>query len=302
MHTHDHDHSHAPKDFGTAFAIGTALNLAIVVIQVIYGISANSIALLADAGHNLGDGLGLLLAWVAHVLARRLPTERHTYGFRSASILAALANAAMMFIATGAIAWEAMRRFYEPTEVGGVTVIVVALLAVVANGLAAWLLMHGRKGDLNVRSAFAHMVADAAVSLGVAVAGVVILLTGWTLIDPIMSLVISAVIVWGTWGLLRESLQLSMDAVPPAIEPEHVRQYLERLPVVASIHDLHIWAMSTTETALTVHLVCPNGHPGDAFLAEVCHELDHRFHIHHTTVQIEMGDGAECVLAPAHVV
>lgn len=301
-HGHGHPHGHQPVDFGFAFAAATVLNFALVFAQVFYGLVANSIALLSDAGHNFGDAIGLLLAWLAYVIGRWHPTERHTYGFRSASILAALSNAVLMLVATGAIAWEAVRRLTEPVQVASLTVIVVAAAGIIVNGLAAWLLMAGRKGDLNVRSAFAHMMADAAVSFGVVVAGVIIWLTGWTLIDPIMSLVIAGVIVWGTWGLLRESLQLSMDAVPPGIEPSLVRRYLEGRPGIASIHDLHIWAMSTTENALTVHLLMPEGHPGDNCLIELCHELEHRFGIQHATFQIELGDADECSLAPERVV
>jgi cobalt-zinc-cadmium efflux system protein len=301
-HGPGHTHSHVPADFGSAFAIATLLNFALVIAQVIYGLSANSIALLADAGHNFGDALSLLLAWGAHVLGRRLPTERFTYGYRSASILSALINAVMMLVTTGAIAWEAIRRFADPGEVGGLTVMVVASLGIAVNGVSAWFLMSGRKGDLNVRGAFLHLVADAAVSAAVVIAGAIILLFGWNWIDPLVSLVVSAVIVWGTWALLRESLQLSMNAVPPAIEPSDVCAYLETLPGVDSIHDLHIWAMSTTENALTCHLVMPQGHPGDAFIASVSHELEHRFKIRHPTFQIELADAGPCPLAPAHVV
>lgn len=298
-HDHAHAHSHAPKHFGTAFALATALNFGLVAIQVIYGLSAHSVALLADAGHNFGDALGLLLAWGAHVLARVTPTARFTYGFRSASILSALLNAAMLLIATGAIAWEAIRRFADPGDVAGMTVMVVAAAGIVVNGLSAWLLMAGQKGDLNIRGAFAHLLADAGVSAAVVVAGGVILLTGWTWIDPAASLLISVVIVWGTWGLLRESARMSMDAVPSEIDPADVRKYLEAREGVASVHDLHIWAVSTTEIALTAHLVVPDGHPGDAFLAHLCHDLDHRFKINHPTVQIEVGDAGRCVLEPA---
>ena len=304
-HDHHHQgpgHSHAPTDFGTAFAIATALNLILVAVQVLFGLASNSLALLADAGHNLGDVLGLLLAWGAHVLARRLPTERFTYGFRSASILSALVNAATLFVATGAITWEAIRRLPNPGPVEGWTVIAVAAAAVVVNGLSAWLLMAGRKGDLNIRGAFLHLVADAGVSVGVAFAGALILLTGWLWIDPVVSLIISATILWSTWGLLRESLRLSMDAVPSEIDPRHVQDYLRQLPGVASIHDLHIWAMSTTETALTCHLVIPGGHPGDAFLSNICRELEHRFGINHATFQIELGNAGACALEPTHVV
>ena len=301
-HDHHDHHDHAPKDFGLAFAVATLLNFALVATQVIYGLSAHSIALLADAGHNFGDALGLLLAWGAHVLARRRPSERFTYGLRSASILSALINAVMLLVATGAIAWEALRRLSDPGEVAGLTVMVVAGVAVVVNAVSAWFLMAGRERDLNVRSAFLHLLADAAVSVGVVLAGAVILLLGWVWIDPLVSLLIAGVIVWTTWGLLRESLQMSMNAVPAAIEPSDVCGYLETLPGVASIHDLHIWAMSTTEIALTCHLVMPQGHPGDGFIARVSHDLAHRFRIAHPTFQIELGDGEPCPLVPAHVV
>lgn len=299
---HGHDHAHAPTDFGLAFAIATFLNFALVVAQVIYGLSANSIALLADAGHNFGDALGLLLAWGAHVLARRLPTRRFTYGFRSASILAALLNTVMLLVASGAIAWEAIRRLFDPDDVAGMIVIVVASIGIVINGASAWLLMAGRKGDLNVRGAFLHLIADAGVSVGVVVGGVVILFTGWNWVDPVVSLAIAAAIIWGTWGLLRESVQLAMGGVPPEVDPSAVRSYLEKRPAVAGIHDLHIWAMSTTENALTVHLVMPSGHPGDEFLATVCHDLDHQFGIKHATLQIEIANAGACVLEPEHVV
>ena len=308
QHRHQHDdHLHgggsAPGSFGTAFAIGTLLNIALVAIQVVYGILAHSIALLADAGHNLGDVLGLLLAWGAYGLARWHPTERYTYGFRSASILAPLLNAVILLIATGAIVWEGIRRFVDPPIVAGTTVMAVAGIAVVLNALAAWLFMAGGRRDLNIRGAFLHMAADAGVSLGVVVAGGAILLTGWNWIDPVVSLVISAVIVWGTWGLLRDAITLSMHGVPPEIEPARVRTYLEGLPGVASVHDLHIWPMSTTETAMTCHLVIPEGIPGDAFFARLSRDLRDRFGIEHPTVQIEVGDEAHpCQLAPAHVV
>jgi cobalt-zinc-cadmium efflux system protein len=305
--THDHDHAahghaHAPTSFGTAFAIATALNLALVIAQVVYGLAANSLALLADAGHNLGDCLSLVLAWAAHVLARRQPTARFTYGYRSASILSALINAVTLLVATGGIAWEAIRRLGDPGTVEGWTVILVAALGIVVNGVSALLLMSGQKGDLNIRGAVLHLIADAGVSVGVVIAGAVILVTGWSLVDPIASLVIAVVILWGSWGLLRESFRLSMDAVPAGIDPQEVRAFLGGLPGVTSTHDLHIWAMSTTETALTCHLVMPAGHPGDAFLAQTCHELQHRFAIHHATFQIELGDAGVCTLEPAHIV
>jgi cobalt-zinc-cadmium efflux system protein len=300
-HAHDHGHSHAPKDFGFIFAVVTALNIGLVVLQVVFGVMANSVALLADAGHNFGDALALLLAWGAHVMCKATPTRRYTYGFRSASILAALANGVILLVATGAIAWEAIHRFSEADEVAGMTVMIVAALGIVINGVSAWLLMAGQAGDLNIRGAFLHLVGDALVSVGVVVAGGLILLTGWHWIDPAASLVISAVIVWSTWGLLRNAVNLSLAAVPHGINPDAVRAYLEGLPGVTCIHDLHIWAMSTTETALTVHLVMPQGQAGDDFLRQLSQELHHRFEIDHPTVQVEI-DGDGCKLAPDHVI
>jgi cobalt-zinc-cadmium efflux system protein len=300
-HAHDHGHSHVPKDFGFIFAVVTALNVALVVLQVAFGIMANSVALLADAGHNFGDALALLLAWGAHVMCKATPTRRYTYGFRSASILAALANGIILLVATGAIAWEAILRFSEADEVAGMTVMIVAALGIVINGVSAWLLLAGQAGDLNIRGAFLHLVGDALVSVGVVVAGGLILLTGLHWIDPAASLVISVVIVWSTWGLLRNAVNLSLGAVPHGINPDAVRGYLEGLPGVKCIHDLHIWAMSTTETALTVHLVMPQGQTGDAFLLQLSQELHRRFKIDHPTVQVE-NDGDGCKLAPDHVI
>ncbi|MGO9048328.1 MAG: cation diffusion facilitator family transporter [Xanthobacteraceae bacterium] len=304
-HAHDHrdhhDHAHGGANFGTAFAAATVLNLGLVAAQIFYGLAANSVALLADAGHNFGDALGLVLAWGGYVLSRAAPTERFTYGFRSASILSALINAILLLVATGAIAWEAILRLGRPQETNGLLVMAVAGAGIVINGLSAWLLMAGRERDLNIRSAFAHLAADAGVSAGVVIAGAVLLVTRWTWVDPVASLLISVAIVWGTWGLLRESVQMSMDAVPQGISITDVRGYLENLPGVAGVHDLHIWAMSTTETALTVHLVCRGGRAGDAFLMDAVHELDRRFGIHHATIQIEAGE-LECRLAPTNVV
>ena len=298
-HDDAHAHTHEPRHFGASFALATALNLGLVAVQVICGLSAHSVALLADAGHNFGDALGLLLAWGAHVLARVRPTAHFTYGYRSASILSAFLNAVLLLVATGAIAWEALRRFAEPGDVAGVTVMIVAVAGIAVNGFSAWLLMAGQKGDLNIRGAFAHMIADAAVSAAVVIAGGVILLTGWMWVDPAASLIVSAVIIWTTWQLLRESARMSMDAVPAGIDPADVRRYLEKLEGVASVHDIHIWAVSTTETALTAHLVIPSGHPGDGFLAAICRDLEHRFKINHPTVQIEVGDAGRCILEPA---
>ena len=313
-HDHDHDHSHqghdhshglghahahAPTNFGRAFALTTALNLGLVVVQVVHGLMADSVALLADAGHNFGDAIGLILAWVAYTLGRVQSSERFTYGFRSASILAAFANAVLLLVATGAITWEALRRFADPPEVAGTTVMIVAAAGIVINGLSAWILMAGQKDDLNIRGAFLHLVADAAVSVGVVIGGAIIVATGWNWIDPAVSIVIAVVIVWGSWSLLRESFELSMQAVPKGIVLAEVRTYLESLPGVAGAHHLHVWAMSTTENALTVHLVFPGGHPGDAFLAQICGALSHKFKIHHPTIQVETAEGASCAVGSA---
>jgi cobalt-zinc-cadmium efflux system protein len=299
---HRHSHAHAAKDFGLIFGIATALNVGLVIVQVFYGIAANSVALLADAAHNSGDALGLMIAWAGHALAKLNPTARYTYGFRSASILAALLNGVILLVATGGIAWEAILRFFQSDEVTGVTVMIVAAVGIGINGLSAFLLMSGRQADLNVRAAFLHMAGDAGVSLGVVVAGGLILLTGWSWFDPAASLLVSAAIIWSTWGLLREAVNRSLSAVPSEIEPQQVAEYLRGLPDVEDIHDLHVWAMSTTETALTCHLVMPKGHPGDEFLRRLYHELHEKFEIAHPTVQIELGDAGACKLAPEHVV
>jgi cobalt-zinc-cadmium efflux system protein len=301
-HAHAHGHVHAPPDFDRAFALGTALNLAFVVIEAVYGVLAQSMALLADAGHNLSDVLGLLLAWGAAALARRAPSPRYTYGLRSTSILSALGNAVLLLIAVGAIALEAVQRLWQPQAVAGGTVMAIAAIGILVNGITAWLFMAGRDGDLNIRGAYWHMAADAAVSLGVVVAGLAILVTGWHWIDPAVSLVIAGVIVWGTWALLRQSIDLAVHAVPKGIDPGLVRAYLARLPGVAQVHDLHIWGMSTTETALTCHLVLPGGHPGDAFLRDASEGLEQQFRIAHATLQIEHGDAEVCALAPEEVV
>ena len=282
-----HDHAHAPADHNAAFAVGVALNVLFVVAEVVFGLLGDSLALLADAGHNLSDVLGLLLAWGAAYLAALPTSERRTYGWRRSSILAALANALLLMAAVGAIAWEAIRRFGDPGPVAGWTVIWVALLGTVINGVTAWLFFAGRKGDLNIRGAFLHMAADAGVSLGVAVAGVVILLTGAWWVDPAVSLLIVVVIVAGTWGLLTDSFNLAMDAVPREIDPSAVREYLRDLPGVSAVHDLHIWAMSTTETALTAHLVKPDPAGDDALLTRLREGLHEHHEIGHVTIQWE---------------
>jgi cobalt-zinc-cadmium efflux system protein len=306
-HGHDadgrHSHNHAPGSFGKAFAIGVALNMAFVVAEWFFGIAAHSLALLADAAHNLGDVLGLLLAWGAMHLSQRQPDARYTYGLRSTSILAALINAIALLLITGGLAWEAIHRLSDPQPVQGSVVIVVALIGVLVNGTTAWLFMSGSKNDLNVRGAYLHMAADAAVSLAVAVAGGIVMVAGWVWLDPLLTLVVALVIIWGTWDLLRQSLRMALQAVPATIDAGKVRDYLCARPGVSQVHDLHIWAMSTTENALTAHLVMPGGHPGDAFLQSACREIETRFAIHHATLQIELADtNLSCALAPEHLV
>ena len=298
-HGHDHGghgHSHAPKSFGKAFAIGTALNLGFVIIEAGYGIAAGSMALLADAGHNLSDVLGLLIAWGAATLGRRSPKGRYTYGFRSSSILAAFFNALLLLVAIVVIAVEAIRRFSEPAPVAGGTVMIVAAIGIAVNTATALLFMSGRKGDLNIKGAFLHMAADAAVSVGVVVAGFVIVKTGLSWIDPVTSLVIVAVIAIGTWGLLRDSVNMSLQAAPPGLDPEEVAGFLRGQAGVQELHDLHVWPMSTTETALTVHLLVPGGYPGDAYTARVAAGLKEKFGIDHATIQIETDPATPCEL------
>ncbi|MCJ2019802.1 cation diffusion facilitator family transporter [Methylobacterium sp. E-065] len=292
-------HAHVPKNFGPAFAIGIALNTVFVVVEAIYGYLSNSMSLVADAGHNLSDVLGLAAAWVAAVLVRRQATARFTYGYRSSSILAALFNAVFLLIAMGAVIWEALVRLAHPEPVAGTTVMVVAAIGILVNGLTAWLFASGAKGDINVRGAFLHMAADAAVSAGVVIAGLVIQLTGLAWLDPAVSLVIAGLVVWATWGLLRDSLAMSLDAVPQEISPEAVTGFLRGRPGVADLHDLHIWPMSTTSVALTVHLVMEEGYrlSGNGFLTETAEGLRARFGIGHATLQIEEAGGPACRLA-----
>ncbi len=293
---------HGQKGFGPAFAIGVTLNIGYIIVQVVFGILAHSLALLADAGHNFGDVLGLLLAWGASHLARTQPTPRRTYGLGRSSILAAIANAVLLLIAVGGIAWEAIRRFGIPGEVGGGTIMIVAAVGIVINGAAAMLFFAGRKRDLNIRGAFLHMAADAAVSAGVVIAGMIIFFTGWHWIDPATSLAINAVIIWGTWTLLRDSMAMALDVVPSNVDPSAVRQYLETRPGIIAVHDLHIWSLSTTEIALSAHLVKPDAASDDQTLAHICDDLTHRFDIRHTTIQFERGDAAHpCRQDPAHV-
>ena len=288
-HNHSEHEHHQPIDYGRSFLIAIVLNIAFVITEFIYGLIANSTALIADAGHNLFDVLGLVMAWGATLLAQRVPNERFTYGLRSSSILAALVNAVLLLVACGGIVWEAVHRFMDPPAVAGSTVMWVAAVGIVINGISAWLFMRGSKNDLNIRGAYLHMLADAAVSFGVVLSGLVILLTGWYWLDPLMSLMIVAVIIVGTWSLLTESTQLALLAVPKSVDLLRVSQFLQQQPGVSTIHDLHVWAMSTTETALTVHLVMPAGYPGDAFMDELTQALKTKFSIVHSTLQIEQG-------------
>lgn len=296
-------HVHAPPDNMRAFAIGTALNIAMVVAELTFGFLSNSLALIADGAHNFSDVIGLVLAWAGAWLARRAPSGRRTYGYRRASILAALANAALLFVATGGILIEALRRLSDPEPVAGPTVMIVAFIGIVINTATALLFMRGRKEDLNVHGAFLHMAADAAVSVGVVIAAGLIMVTGWQWIDPAIGIVIAVVIFISTWQLAKDSVNLALDAVPAGLDRAEVEAYLAGLPGVSDVHDLHIWALSTTEIALTAHLVRPNGGLDDAFLSRVQDELAARFRIGHAALQIEAGDPAyPCRLAPAEVI
>jgi cobalt-zinc-cadmium efflux system protein len=288
-----------PETFGRAFAIGIALNAAFVVVEAGYGFAAGSMALIADAGHNLTDVLGLVVAWLGAWLSRKPPSRRYTYGLRGTSILAALFNGMLLMLAVGAIVWEAIQRLMAPEPVATTTMMAVAGLGILVNAGTAWLFSGGH-GDINVRGAYLHMAADAGVSAGVVLAALGILATGWTWLDPLTSLLIAGVIVWTTWDLLRDSFDMAIAAVPAQIGIADVRGSLEGLPGVTSIHDLHVWPVSTTETALTVHLVMPQGCPGDDFLGHIGQMLRDRHGIGHATVQVER-DGSACPLAPDHV-
>lgn len=308
-HDHDHHHhghhghSHAPASFGRAFAIGIALNAGFVAVEAGYGLAAGSMALVADAGHNLSDVLGLVIAWGASVLAGRPPSARFTYGLKSSSILAALANAALLLVALGAITVESVRRLIEPQPVATGMIMVVAAVGIAINTATALLFLRGRDHDINVRGAFLHMAGDAAVSAGVVLAALAMQFTHAWWIDPAVSLAIVALIGWGTWGLARDALHMGLNAVPPGICENAVRDFLSDRDGVTAVHDLHIWPMSTTETALTAHLVMPHGHPGDAFLHTLAHDLDHQFGIGHATVQVETDpQGHDCALVSESVV
>ena len=304
-HNHDHSggHAHIPANYNTAFALGVGLNLAYVALEAGFGLTTKSLALLADAGHNLSDVLSLLLAWAANHLSRVKPSKQRTYGWGRSSIIAAVLNAVLLLLAIGGIGWEAVHRFASPEPVPGGTMMVVAGFGVLINAATAVLFMKGRERDLNIRGAFLHMAADAGVSAAVVLGGFIISRTNLFWIDPVLSLVVVAVIAFGTWGLLRDSLNLSLDAVPPGIDVAAVEQYLSNLPGISRVHDLHVWGMSTTQSALTAHLVKPDGKLDDSLLACIQAELHERFGIEHMTIQLEAGDeDCACPQEAAHVI
>ncbi|MFC1848979.1 cation diffusion facilitator family transporter [candidate division CSSED10-310 bacterium] len=291
-----HDHNYQTGNYNRAFAIGVILNVMFVILEAGYGVVAGSLALIADAGHNLSDVLSLLLAWGAALLATKPATEKRTYGFRKVTIMASLASAIVLLGALGGITWEAIGRFFDPKPVQGMTIIAVAAIGVVINTITALLFVSGRKHDLNIRGAFLHMAADAGVSLGVVVAGVIIMVTGWLLIDPFVSILIVAVILIGTWSLLRDSMNLALDSVPEGIDVAGIKKYLTGLENVSQIHDLHVWPMSTTEVALSVHLIVVDDSWSHDFLPELQQQLHDRFSIEHSTIQVERPDDEPCML------
>jgi len=296
--SHDHTHHHHEiNNYNRSFSIGIALNIIFVIIEVIYGLAADSLALIADAGHNLSDVMSLLLAWGAYYLSKKHPTKKRTYGLRKVTIMASLLSAVLLFVALGGIAWEALERLSSPKPVEGFIIIIVAAIGVLINTATALLFVKGQKHDLNIRAAYLHMAADAAISLGVVIAGVAILITGWLWLDPLISLFIVIVILLSTWGLLRNSIDLSIDAVPDEIELSEVKEYLLNLTNVSDLHDLHIWALSTTENALTVHLVTTDTLIYNHFIQEIQEHLHHHFNIGHVTIQIEKEEnGFHCIL------
>ena len=299
-HGHGHHHHHVPTSFGRAFAIGIVLNMGFVIIEAFYGWKIDSLALLADAGHNLSDVAGLLLAWAGAWAAGLRPDMRYTYGWKRAGILAAFVNAVLLLLAMVSLGWEAVQRLQSPQPIAGVTVMVVAGIGIVINTATALLFMRGGEHDINIRGAFLHMVGDALVSAGVVVAGGLALWQGWLWLDPVASLLIAAVIVYGTWGLFTHSLRLLFDGVPPDVDLHAVRTLLESLPGVDRVHDLHVWAMGTSQIAMTAHLVMPQGHPGDHFLAEATEALHDRFDIDHATIQIVQAPFAPLCALPGH--
>jgi cobalt-zinc-cadmium efflux system protein len=290
-----HNHHHGPPDYNRAFAAAVILNLGFVIVEAVYGVLSDSLALLTDAGHNLSDVMGLLLAWGAAALAKRKPSAHRTYGYSRATIIASVVSGLLLMGAVGAIGWEAFNRLFSPPQPSGMTIMIVAAIGVVINTATALFFVSGKNHDLNIRGAFLHMAADAAVSLGVVLSGALILFYGLNWVDPVISLVIAAVIFLSTWGLLRDSLNLAVDAVPRGVDPQAVREYLSGLPGVSAIHDLHIWPLSTTDTALTAHMVMKVFPQSDEFLSDVARDLDHRFGIRHSTIQLERdGSGVFC--------
>ena len=293
-HSHSHGHSHAPANFGRAFAVGMILNGGFVILEVGYGLSAHSLALVADAGHNFSDVVGLFLAWGATVWSRRSATAHFTYGWRRSSVLAALCNAVFLLVSVGVIGWEAIRRLREPEPIEAQVMIWVSAAGIAINTITALMFMAGRKGDLNVRATFLHMAADAVISAGVVIAGVVIAFTGWLWLDPVVSLVLVAVIVAGTWGLLRDSFNLALDAVPAGVDVAGVRDYLAHLPAIADVHHLHVWGLSTSDVALTAHVVLAGKSTDNSLLESINHDLSERFGIGHATIQFEAAGQPEC--------
>lgn len=291
-----YDHDHPTGNYNRAFAIGVILNVIFVAVEVVYGIAAGSLALITDAGHNVSDVLSLLLAWGAGLLAAKAATEKRTYGFRKITIMASLTSAILLLVALGGIAWEAIGRFFAPKPVAGIIVIVVAAIGVIINTITALLFVSGQKQDLNIRGAFLHMAADAGVSLGVVAGGVIMMVTGWLVVDPIISLLIVAVVLVGTWSLLRNSMNLAIDAVPEGIDMAEIRGYLRGLENVCQIHDLHVWPMSTTEVALSVHCIMSDDSMSDDFLSHLERQLHDRFGIEHSTIQMERQGDCPCVL------
>ena len=288
-HGHSHSHDHEITNFGKEFIVAISLNSIFVLVEFFYGILTNSTALMADAGHNLSDVLGLFLAWGAFLLSKKVPDKKFTYGFRSSSIFSSIFNAMLLLFACGAIAWEATQRLIEPQEVAGMTITIVSMMGVVINGISAWLFFKGSSEDINIKGAYLHLLSDAMISVGVAISGLIIKFTSWYWIDPLSSLIIISIIIYGTWGLLKESIHFALNAVPKNIDIEAVEQYLSKCDGVEEVHDLHIWGMSTTESALTVHLVIPNGYVEDGFIENIAQKLKQNFKIQHSTIQIEKG-------------
>ncbi|HQS84051.1 MAG: cation transporter [Alphaproteobacteria bacterium 16-39-46] len=296
IHTHHHDHHHVPQDFNKAFIVGILLNSGFIIAEVIYGLHANSLALLTEAGHNASDVIGLFIAWGAILLSKRKASERFSFGLQSTSIISALLNAILLLLVTGALGWESIQRFYSPSPVSETTVITISTIGIFVNGITALLFMPGRKKDLNIRGAFLHMAGDALISFGIILSALLMLKTGWLWIDPLVSFTISIIIMLSTWGLLKDSFNLSLHATPKEIDPCKVRAYLNKLDGVKEVHDLHIWAISTTNVALSAHLLIPGGHPGDHFIKEITHTLKHDFQIDHCTLQIELDDSdSKCI-------